>query len=103
MTVGQIAIRQEIRQMLNEAGINKNTLRDMVKEVLSEEIERACYQALKETNLENVVSKKVDNHFDKVVREATKDCISERVNGIFHRMQISVDITDKNGISSITR
>ena len=26
MTVEQIAIRQEIRQLLNEAGINKNTM-----------------------------------------------------------------------------
>ena len=31
MNVEQIAIRQEVRQMLNEAGINKNTLKDMVK------------------------------------------------------------------------
>lgn len=38
MTVEQIAIRQEVRQMLNEAGINKNTLKDMVKEVLQEEL-----------------------------------------------------------------
>lgn len=41
MTVEQIAIRQEVRQMLNEAGINKNTLKDMVKEVLQEELKRA--------------------------------------------------------------
>ncbi len=33
MTVEQIAIRQEIRQMLNEAGVNKTTLREMAKEV----------------------------------------------------------------------
>ena len=36
MTVEQIAVRQEVRQMLNEAGINKNTLKSMVKEVLQE-------------------------------------------------------------------
>lgn len=38
MTVEQIAIRQEVRQMLNEAGINKNTLKDMVKEVLKKNL-----------------------------------------------------------------
>jgi len=41
MTVEQIVMRHEIRQMLNEAGINKNTLKDMVKEVLEEEINKA--------------------------------------------------------------
>ena len=46
MTVERIAIRQEVRQMLNEAGINKNTLKDMVKEVLQEELKRAIFQAL---------------------------------------------------------
>ena len=34
MIVEQIASRQEVRQMLTEAGINKNTMKEMVKEVL---------------------------------------------------------------------
>ena len=37
MRVEEIALRQEIRQMLNEAGINKNTLRDMAEKVMREE------------------------------------------------------------------
>ena len=41
MRVEEIALRSEIRQMLNEAGFNKNTLKDLVKEVLREEIEKA--------------------------------------------------------------
>ena len=50
MTVEQIAIRQEVRQMLNEAGINKATLKDMAKEVLKEELGKAIKQALEETD-----------------------------------------------------
>lgn len=103
MTVEQIVMRQEIRQMLNEAGINKNTLKDMVKEVLVEELQKACTQALYEKNIDSAISRKIDDHFDKVVREATKDCIRERVFNIFNRMSITVDITDKDGSSSITR
>ena len=34
MNVEEIALRREIRQMLNEAGFNKNTLKDEVKAVL---------------------------------------------------------------------
>lgn len=29
MRVEEIALRQEIRQMMNEAGLNKNTIREM--------------------------------------------------------------------------
>lgn len=103
MTVEQIAIRQEIRQMLNEAGINRNTLKDMVKEVLAERIDNACAQAVNETDVDDIIARKIDNHFDRVVRDATKECIRERVNGIFHRMAITVDIADKDGVSSLTR
>lgn len=42
MKIEEIYMRQEIRQMLNEAGITKNTLKDMVKEVLNEELGKAC-------------------------------------------------------------
>lgn len=103
MTVEQIAIRQEIRQMLSEAGINKNTLKDMVKEVLKEEVERACKQAVNETDVDSAIAGKINDNFGRIVREATKDEIRGRVQGIFNRMTISVDITDENGTSSITK
>lgn len=31
MRVEEIALRQEIRQMMNEAGLNKNTIREMAQ------------------------------------------------------------------------
>lgn len=40
LTIEEIAIRREIRQMLNEAGINKSVLSNMVKEVLCEEVHK---------------------------------------------------------------
>ena len=51
MRVEEIAVRQEIRQMLNEAGINKNTLKDMVKEILQEEVSKACRQGFNEKDV----------------------------------------------------
>lgn len=99
MTVEQIAVRQEVRQMLNEAGINKNTL----KEVLQEEIQKACVQAMHEKDIDTMVHNAMNNDFNRVVRDTTKEVIRERCTSIFHRMTISVDITDENGTSSITR
>lgn len=103
MNVEQIAIRQEVRQMLNEAGINKNTLKDMVKDVLQEEVSKACKQAVNESDVDGAIARKINDSFGKVVREATRDEIRERVYGIFGRMTISVDITDKDGQSVVTR
>lgn len=103
MTVEQIAIRQEIRQMLSEAGINKNTLKEMVKEVLQEEIKKATQQAVNETDVDGVIKRKIDINFARIIKEATKEEIRARVTNIFNRMSVSVDITDGQGTSSITR
>ena len=103
MTVEQIAIRQEIRQMLGEAGINKSTLKEMVKSVLAEEIEKACKQAFHEKDMDGIISQKINGQFAKIIKDATKESIRERTTSIFNRMIISVDITDENGTSSISR
>ena len=34
MRVEEIAVRQEVRQMLSEAGLNRNTLREMTQQIL---------------------------------------------------------------------
>lgn len=59
MTIEGIAIRQEIRQMLNEAGINKNVLSNMVKEVLCEEVHKVINQQIDEIIKEDELLKKL--------------------------------------------
>lgn len=100
MRVEEIALRTEIRQMLNEAGFNKNTLKDEVKSVLREEIKKAVGQAINETDFNSYVKGEVD----KIIRDATKshlqDTITRQMVGDwFHKMKVSVDIVDKDGQS----
>lgn len=40
MRVEEIAMRQEIRQMLNEAGLNRDSIRAMAKAILKEEVKK---------------------------------------------------------------
>lgn len=103
MRVEEIAVRREVRQMLNEAGINKNTLKEMVKEVLQEEVSKACKQAVNESNVDGAIARKINDSFAKIVRETVKDEIKERVYNIFDRITVSVDITDKGGKSIVAR
>lgn len=103
MKVEEIAIRQEVRQMLSEAGINKNTMKEMVKDVLHEELEKAIKQSLNETNTDRVISKKINDCVDNSLRRLIREEIHDKVNNVFRRMTISVDITDNDGQSIITR
>lgn len=89
--------------MLNEAGVNRNTLNDMVRDVLHEEVGKAVEQVLHETNTEGAVSNKIKQYIDKSVERIMREVIRNRVSNVFDRMKISVDITDKEGQSIITK
>ena len=100
MRAEEMALRSEIRQMLNEAGFNKNTLKDEVKSVLKEEVKKAMRQAINETDLNGYIK----NEINKIIRDTTKlhlqNAITSQIVGDwFNRMKITVDITDKAGES----
>ena len=97
MRVEEIAVRQEVRQMLSEAGINQNTLKEMVKDVLTESIEKAVRQALNERDTEGVITSKIENCINNSASRVVREEIRQKVNSIFHNMTVTVDITDKTG------
>jgi len=101
MTAEQILMRQEIRQMLNEVGINRNTLKDMAKEVLAEELEKACKQAIQEYNVDERLYKATDRLIETKIEKMMKSVIQERFRDVFYGIKFSVDITDKRGNSSV--
>lgn len=103
MTVEQIAIRQEVRQLMSEAGINKNTMQDIVREVISEEMTKAVRQVMHEMDIDTIIRNKATGSLQDSIRRELRDSIDQRVKSVFSRMQISVDITDSTGMSSITR
>ena len=97
MTVEQIAVRQEVRQLLNEAGINKNTMKEIVKEVIEEEMSKAVKQVMLEMNLMGAINQATNGNIQKLVREELRAAINTRVNGYFNRINISVDILNSDG------
>lgn len=89
MRVEEIALRQEIRQMLNEAGINKNTLFEMAKEVMHEEIEKQIKNSINQSNINDIVYRKVNSYeLNEMMRAAIRKEISEAV-----RINIDVKAT----------
>ena len=69
------------RKMLNEAGINKNTLRDMAEKVMWEEIEKQVKNAINQSNINSIVYSKVNSYeLNDMMRAAIKKEISEAVD-----------------------
>ena len=94
MTVEQISIRQEVRQLLADAGFNKNTMKDIVREVIDEELTKAVRQVMHEMDLENQIYKTTNGNLQKLIREELRSSIDKKVNGIFNRMTVSVSINN---------
>jgi len=95
MRVEEIALRSEIRQMLNEAGFNKNTLKDLVKEVLNEELRKAIKQAINENNcsIEEYTKKNIDSIINKATERVVRERITDSLIGnYFNRMKVDVSI-----------
>jgi F0F1-type ATP synthase delta subunit len=92
MTVEQIAIRQEVRQLLSDAGFNKNTMKDVVREVINEELTKAVRQVMHEFNLEEKIHNITKGTLEDAVRKELRASIDNRVNGIFNRLRINVSI-----------
>ena len=86
MRVEEIALRQEIRQMLNEAGINRETLREMTQNTIKEEVEKQVNFKLSQTNIMSMVSL---NKYE--VRDAFREAVKEHVKS---NVKISVNIED---------
>ena len=100
MQVEEMALRSEIRQMLNEAGFNRNTLKDEVKSVLKEEIEKAVKQAVNETDFDGYVKQTANSIIRDVTKSHLKSVITDRfVSRWFNRMEINIDIKDEVGES----
>ena len=92
MTVEQIAVRQEVRQLLADAGFNKNTMKEIVREVINEEMTKAVRQVMHEMDLEDRIYKTANGNLQEAIRRELRDSIDKKVNGVFNRMSINVSI-----------
>lgn len=87
-------IRAEIRQMLNEAGLHREGLEQLIKETLREFIEQRVDQVLKQGNLgnmENAVNKVVDRKLEYIIREYTKQIITDKLRWMKFDVNVTTD------------
>lgn len=80
MTVEQIELRKILSQMLADNGINRETLKVMVNDVLDEKIEKAVHQVLSESNVKGIVNGKVDNISRRVIQSEIENKVRRVLN-----------------------
>lgn len=80
MTVEQIELRKILSQMLADNGINRETLREMVNEILDEKVEKAVIQVLKEGNIKGIVEGKIDNISRGVIQREVENKVRRLLN-----------------------
>ena len=96
MRVEEIVLRSEIRQMLNEAGINRETLKEMVKESINDIVKNQVNQVLMERrdeDLSETVSRYLDSNMRTIVRNSAESEIKNKLRCM--NFSVNVNVTDK--------
>ena len=96
MKVEEMVLRSEIRQMLNEAGFNRDTIKQLVKDSINDIIKGQVNQVLmerREQNLSEVVEKYLNDHMYSIIRNSTESAIKEKMR--WYDFSVHVDVTEK--------
>jgi len=99
MRVEEMALRSEIRQMLNEAGLNRETIKQMVKESIDDIVKNQVNQVLmerKEQDLSTVVSDYINSRMYSQIRNCAESVIKEKLRWMDFSVNVSVEEKKKD-------
>lgn len=91
-------IRSEIRQMLNEAGLHREGLEQLIRATLKELIEQRVDQVLKQGDLlsmEHAVNKFTDRRLEYIIREYVRQIITDRLRSIKFDVDVTINRNEK--------
>jgi len=89
MRVEEIALRQEARQMLCEAGLDKESLKELVLKDMNDKVVQAIEKKIKGLEFEDMIMRRVDNALTKAVDEIVK----KQVHDYFFRKPLKIHAT----------
>lgn len=94
MRVEEMALRSEIRQMLNEAGFNRETIKQLVKESIDEIVKNQVNQVLmerKEKDLSEVVSDYLDSKMYRLIQNSAESIIQDKLRWLDFSVNVQVN------------
>ena len=99
MKVEEMALRSEIRQMLNEAGFTRENIKQLVKESIDDVIKNQVNQVLmerKEKDLSEVVSDYLDGRMYRLIQNSTESVIKDKLRWLDFAVNIQVNNKAEN-------
>lgn len=99
MKAEEMMFRSEVRQMLNEAGINRETVKQMVRETLDDIVRAQVNQVLmerKEADLAEVVEGYLNRSMWKVIRDTTESVVKDKMRWYDFSVNVNVENKEEN-------
>lgn len=87
MTVEQIELRKILTQMLADNGINRETIKGFVEEIVSEKVDRAIDRIIHETNMDSLTARMVQD----TIRTTISDEVRWNVRRVLGSVSISIE------------
>lgn len=87
MTVEQIELRKILTQMLADNGINRETIKGFVEEIVSEKVDRAIDRIIHETNMGSLIARQVQD----TIRTTISDEVRWNVRRVLGSVSISIE------------
>lgn len=87
MTVEQIELRKILTQMLADNGINRETIKGFVEEIVSEKVDRAIDRIIHETNMDSLIARQVQD----TIRTTISDEVRWNVRRALGSVSISIE------------
>lgn len=87
MTVEQIELRKILTQMLADNGINRETIKGFVEEIVSEKVDRAIDRIIHETNMDSLIARMVQD----TIRTSISDEVRWNVRRVLGSVSISIE------------
>lgn len=89
MRIEEIALRQEARQMLQEAGLDKETLKELVIKDMNDKVIQAIEKKLKGLDFEDMVMRRVG----KALNNAVDSIVKKKVDDFFYHKPLTIRAT----------
>ena len=93
MRAEEMALRSEIRQMLNEASFNRETIKQLIKDSIDDIVKNQVNQVLmerKEKDLGEVVSEYIDSRLYTQIRNTSESVIRDKLKWMKFDVNINV-------------
>ena len=105
MTVEQIEIRKILNQMLADNGINRETIKDIIKDCIDERVDKALKHLENMSdgdfaNIDGRIQRAIDKFVKQELEKQTREVIRRKVNDVFSSIFVDVQLnhpTEKGG------